>query len=56
MSNQVEITSLRNPYEYGIYACAVSGETEMILISNISDNIVRFKLKSNSKKTNGWVP
>lgn len=52
MSNQVEITSLRNPYEYGIYACAVSGETEMILISNISDNIVRFKLKSNSKKTN----
>ena len=49
--NQVEITTQRNPNDQGVYVCAVAGESEMILISNINDNAVRFKLKSNSKKS-----
>lgn len=53
--DQVEITTQRNPNDQGVYVCAVTGESELILISNISENTVRFKLKSNSKKTNANI-
>lgn len=52
IGNQVEVTAQRDPNKYGVYACAVSGDSDMILLANTSENKIRFRLKSNSKKSN----
>lgn len=47
---QSEVTYQREPEEFGIYVCAASGESDMVLLANTSDVTVRFQLSSNSDK------
>lgn len=52
LQNQVEINFDRDPAAQGVYACAAAGkETDGILLANISDEVVRFQILSNSQRS-----
>lgn len=48
---QVSVTFQRDPTQFGVFICAGSGSSDMILLANTSDEILRFQLNSNSGKS-----